>query len=128
MRWNDKRHVWMSWNGRMWTKAVYAPRPARLTEPAPFGPTDEVDEAKRRRMLDAAVEAEVLRGGTVQDRRELSCVLGYPRPVNHLGHFLATVITGGLWAVVWIVMAVSRREDRVLLAVDAYGNVWGRES
>ena len=51
-------------------------------------------------------------------------VLAYLRPVSHGAHAFMTVITGGLWAIVWIPMAVSRRENRVRLEVDDWGNVW----
>jgi hypothetical protein len=30
-------------------------------------------------------------------------VLGYRSSVSHLGHALMTLLTGGLWAVVWLV-------------------------
>jgi hypothetical protein len=35
-----------------------------------------------------------------------------------------TFLTGGLWAVVWIIAAVNRRQDRVRLSADEWGNVW----
>ena len=50
--------------------------------------------------------------------------MGYRRPVSHLVHGLLTFLTAGLWGFVWLAMAVSRREDRVLLEVDDWGNVW----
>lgn len=127
LRWHERRHVWMHWNGWRWAKAIYAPRPARLTEPAPFGPADEVGDGRRARLLARAVESEVFRGAVVHDRSEHSAVVGYLRPVSHTAHLLATVLTGGLWGVVWIAMACARREDRVLMSVDRYGNVWGWE-
>jgi len=51
-------------------------------------------------------------------------VLSYRRPVAHLGHALMTVVTAGLWAVVWIATAASNREDRVRLEADSWRNVW----
>ncbi len=51
-------------------------------------------------------------------------VLAYPRRVSHGMHAGLTLLTGGLWAVVWLALALGRREDRVRLEADAWGNVW----
>ena len=51
-------------------------------------------------------------------------VLAYRRPVAHLAHALMTLITGGLWALVWILAATRNREDRVRFEADTWGNVW----
>jgi hypothetical protein len=41
-------------------------------------------------------------------------------------HLFLTLLTGGLWAVVWIAVTLGRGEDRVLLDADAWGNIWAR--
>lgn len=41
-------------------------------------------------------------------------------------HALMTLVTGGLWGVVWLAVALGRREDRVRFEVDHWGNVWAR--
>jgi hypothetical protein len=33
--------------------------------------------------------------------------------VSHVFHAVATLLTGGLWAIVWIAVAVNRKYDRV---------------
>ena len=38
-----------------------------------------------------------------------------------------TVLTGGLWAIVWIAATLGGRDDRVRYEVDRWGNVWGQE-
>jgi hypothetical protein len=45
------------------------------------------------------------------------------RPVNHVVHLLLTIITGGLWIVVWILVAATRREESHLVTVDDAGQV-----
>lgn len=38
-----------------------------------------------------------------------AAVVAYPpRRVNHLLHFILTVLTGGLWIIVWIFVAIRR--------------------
>jgi len=53
-------------------------------------------------------------------------VLAYPRRIAHLFHAVMTIVTAGVWAVVWLAIALGRREDRVLLEADSWGNVWAR--
>ena len=53
-------------------------------------------------------------------------VLAYRRPISHLFHAAMTLVTGGLWSVVWLALALGRREDRVRLEADRWGNVWAR--
>ena len=46
------------------------------------------------------------------------------RRVTHVGHFILTLLTGGLWGIVWLAVILNRREDRVRYEVDAWGNIW----
>ena len=50
--------------------------------------------------------------------------LAYQRSVTHLGHFILTLLTGGLWGFVWIAVILSRRENGVRYEVDPWGNIW----
>lgn len=54
-----------------------------------------------------AVTRELVAGSYLISASPVSAVLG-PRRVPHAIHLIATVITGGLWAVVWIGHTVSR--------------------
>lgn len=53
-------------------------------------------------------------------------VLAYRRSVSHLFHALMTIVTAGLWAVIWLALVLGSREDRVRLEADDWGNVWAR--
>ena len=35
-----------------------------------------------------------------------------------------TVITAGLWGVVWFALALRQHDDRVRFDIDPWGNVW----
>ena len=45
------------------------------------------------------------------------------RRPNHLLHVILSVITAGLWIIVWILIAVGGGEKRQILTVDEFGNV-----
>lgn len=53
-------------------------------------------------------------------------VLSYRPRVAHLFHAVLTVLTGGLWAVVWLLSPLPSRDKRIRFEVDAWGNVWAR--
>lgn len=96
---------------------VLGRRPGPETWPQPVA--ERLDRA-----LDIAIEEEVSANAAVVDHRgPRGVVLAYQRHVSHALHAVLTLLTG-LWAIVWIVAATSRRYDRVRLEVDRWGHVW----
>jgi hypothetical protein len=125
MRWDGD--VWRRWSGRRWAVAAYSLDPRRLRSPTPLADDAPVRAGHRERALALAVEKEVSdNGASVVLDGPRGVVLGYRRSVAHVFHAIMTLLTGGLWAVVWLASALGRREDRVRLEVDAWGNVWGQ--
>lgn len=125
MRWDGER--WRRWSGRSWAHAAYSFRPDRLRDAGPLHGDPVVDEDARRRALSLAVEDQVgARGASVVHDGPSGVVLGYQQPVSHLFHAVMTLLTGGLWGLVWLAMVLKRSENRMRLEVDAWGNVWPR--
>lgn len=122
MKWDRGR--WRRWSGRRWASATYSVQPARLRSAIPFDQHQMLPAATRERILTKAVDAEVLAGATVVRRTSEGVILGYVKPVNHLAHFLMTLITGGLWGIVWLVVVATKKQERIRLDVDLWGNVW----
>jgi hypothetical protein len=44
------------------------------------------------------------------------------KPINNVLHLILTVLTAGLWAIVWIILALTNRQKRISLTVDPFGN------
>ena len=45
--------------------------------------------------------------------------------INHVLHLLLTIVTAGLWVIVWLVMAAQQEpEERHIVTVDEYGGLW----
>jgi hypothetical protein len=123
MRWDGK--LWRRWNGRRWARAAYSLHPERLTNPAPLFQFAPIDESRRQRALALAVEDQVAtNAASVILDGPSGVALAYRRPVAHFMHAIITGLTGGLWAIVWIAVAFGRREDRIRLEADRWGNVW----
>jgi hypothetical protein len=123
MLWDGK--VWRRWSGRRWASAVGSPYPDRLRDSTPFDAQPTLDPTRRKLILADVVENQVTTNGAsvVLDNHN-GVVLAYRRQVPHLAHALMTALTAGLWLIVWISSATSRREERVRLEADPWGNVW----
>jgi len=125
MRWDGTS--WKRWSGRRWTRAAYSLHPELLTDPGSFQQRPPITEKRRHRALSLAVEDQVAaNAATVVLDGPSGVVLAYRRPVSHFLHAVMTLLTGGLWAVVWLALALGAREDRVRLEADLWGNVWAR--
>jgi len=121
-RWH--RHSWRRWSGRQWAHATYSAFPKRLSRPRDWATYPALPEPRRERLLELAVDLEVLSGGRVVNRSRDGVTLAYQRTVTHLGHLVLTLITGGLWGFVWLAVILNRKESRVRLEVDPWGNIW----
>ena len=121
--WNGKS--WRRWSGRRWARAVNSLQlDLLLCEPGPET-WPKLPSDRLARGLDLAVERQVSTfAATVDHHGPNGVVLSYKRPVSHGAHLFGTLVTGGLWAIVWIVMAVDRKYDRVRLEIDSWGHVW----
>ncbi len=124
LRWDGQ--VWQRWSGRRWTRALYSVRPERLTNPATFAGEEAVTRERRAKALALAVDDQVAaHGADVVHEGPSGVVLGYRRPVSMTSNALLTLVTVGLWAPFWLASIARRREDRVRLEADRWGNVWG---
>ena len=85
-----------------------------------------VPDSIRTFLLGQALQQEVLAGGRVEAQGEFSAVVRFGgKPVNHILHLLLSLITFGLWVVVWVILAISSATSKytVTLTVDEYGDV-----
>ncbi|QYW07909.1 membrane protein [Streptomyces phage RedBear] len=83
----------------------------------------EVTADQRKRNLAQAVQREVVSGFRVESQTDETAILAKGKPTNHVLHLLLTLVTLGLWVFVWIIVALSNKETRLILSVDEYGNV-----
>ena len=63
------------------------------------------------------------RGMRVESQGDYQAVLIKGRRVNHILHLILTLVTAGLWAVVWIILVIVGGEKRHIVRVDEFGNV-----
>lgn len=86
-----------------------------------------MDVRERAAILDAALPQFLTHESRIETRTETTAVLVHGKPVNHLLHFLVSVLTCGVWAVWWVVYAVMGGERREMVSVDETGQISRRK-
>lgn len=77
------------------------------------------------RVLANRVSSELGGGWHVESQSEFQAVLVRPGTrVNHILHLILSILTLGLWLIVWVWIAFfKKREHHKVIQVDAFGNV-----
>jgi hypothetical protein len=65
--------------------------------------------------LPRQIQRLVIEGWRVESQTEEAAVMVKGRSPEHILHFVLTVLTFGLWAIVWIFVAIFSHEDRMVL-------------
>lgn len=92
-----------------------------MTEAAIDSATKTDDE--RKAILANAVAGQVRGGWSVQSQTDFQAVLVKGHRPNHLLHLILTILTLGLWLIVWVAVTLAGGEKHRVVSVDAYGNV-----
>jgi hypothetical protein len=80
-------------------------------------------DERRERLATETSRLLALGNRRIESYSDLSAVLVIGRPVNHLLHLLATVLTVGIWGFVWVILILTGGENRELVRVDESGNI-----
>jgi hypothetical protein len=80
-------------------------------------------EEERKALLARTVTNEVARGWRVESQSDYQAVLLKGKKTSHGLHLFLSIITAGLWLIVWAIMVfVVNKERREVIGVDEYGN------
>jgi len=64
----------------------------------------------------------VASGARIESQSDYQAVVVRGKKVNHVLHLILTLVTLGLWGIVWIILAIAGGEKRQMVTVDDYGN------
>ena len=78
---------------------------------------------QRKEALARAIQGAVARGGRIESQSETQAVIIRGQRPNHVLHLILSLITVGVWAIVWLILVLTGGEKRELLSVDEFGNV-----
>lgn len=77
---------------------------------------------QRKELLARAVASEIRQGWRIESQSDYQAVIVKGSKPNHILHLILTLVTLGLWAIVWIALAIFGGEKRGVIEIDEYGN------
>lgn len=80
-------------------------------------------DAVRRAALDARIARELADGATLESQSGYNAVLVKGKKVNHILHLILSVITAGFWLIVWAILVLTNRRQRIVLHANEAGVV-----
>jgi hypothetical protein len=80
-------------------------------------------DEQRTAILNREVAKHASRGWTVSSVSGSQAVLQRNKKIGFFWNFVLTLLTGGLWLIVVIVKVVNRKQQSLILTVDAYGRM-----
>ena len=83
----------------------------------------ELTDRQRATILEASVIDAISKGWRVEAQGKFHAVIVEGGKVNHILHLLLSLITVGLWLLIWLILAVSGGERRLLIYVSEQGDV-----
>lgn len=92
--------------------------PAPASSPPARKTTDERKEALAR-----AIHTQVAQGARVESQSDYNAILVKGHRPNHVLHLILSLVTFGLWLLVWLGVVVFGGEKRMAVEVDEWGNV-----
>lgn len=78
---------------------------------------------QRTDRLNRTVQQYVAWGWRIQSQGPTQAQMVKGHRTNHILHLILTIITLGIWAIVWIGMVAFGGEKYKLISVDEYGNI-----
>lgn len=94
---------------------------AAMNELASATGQQTVSADERRAVLANVIGAEIRRGWRVESQSDFQATFIRGHRPNHVLHLLLTIVTLGLWVIVWILVSISSKEVRTVVTVDEYG-------
>ena len=79
---------------------------------------------ERTERLEQAVREQARDGWTIESQSATQASLARGKNISHVLHLLLTIITLGLWAVVWVLVAAFGGRKTQVLTVDKRGVVY----
>jgi hypothetical protein len=78
---------------------------------------------ERKASLARTVSNQVAAGWRVESQSDYQAIFVKGRHVRHILHLVLTILTAGVWGLVWLLMWAIYHERRQIANVDEYGNV-----
>ena len=77
---------------------------------------------ERKAILQQKIIQHVGIGYKVETQTDFQVVLSHGGRVNHIMHFILSILTAGFWLIIWLLLAMFSRRKLMTLSVDEFGN------
>ena len=94
--------------------------PAAVPETAASG---AMSAEGRKATLDAAVHRAEADGWRVESRSDVQATLAKGKKLNNTLHLVLTIVTVGIWGIVWFALWITGGIEHRLITVDQYGGI-----
>ncbi len=75
-------------------------------------------DAERQGALDSRIARELAGGGNLESQSGYTAVLIKGKKVNHILHLILSVLTAGFWLIVWAILVITNKRQRIVLHVN----------
>ena len=96
--------------------------PVLATPPSVEEVTTRKTTDERKETLGRAIHTQVAQGARVESQGDYQAVLVTGHRPNHTLHLILTLVTLGVWGIVWIAVVALGGEKRMSVNVDEWGN------
>lgn len=79
---------------------------------------------QRKTALAKRVQEFAAKGWRIESQTDYNVSLAKGRRPNHILHLILTLLTFGLWAIVWIILT-AKGETRRSMAINEFGRIYG---
>ena len=93
-----------------------------------------LSEYDRKNKLTEYIRVCSIRGWIVETQSDFNAVLVSGQKCNHILHLLITILGGAvtcgvllLWAFVWLILACIQHEERLVVNIDEYGQIFTKK-
>ena len=96
----------------------------REKDPNALSPSGELrirSAEERKSLLRDFVVSKVATGSRVELQDDFSAVLANGTKPNHILHFILSILTAGIWLIIWLFIALGSKERRTVYKIDEYG-------
>jgi hypothetical protein len=104
------------------SEVLTPPNESEQIAPAPATQPARKSADERKEALARLVTAQVANGARVESQSDYQAVLVHGHRLNNTLHLILTLVTLGVWGIVWLLLALFGGEKREVASVDEWGN------
>jgi len=102
-------------------EVLTAPPEAAPSAPPTAAKPERKSSDERKEALARIISAQVVEGARVESQSDYQAVLVRGYRLNNTMHLILTIVTFGLWSIVWLLLALFGGEKRRVASIDEWG-------